>query len=92
MTFMVKQLQLQIGSGKVFELKKRKFVENRTTTYRGNESLEMLEPRYQALSILGYGKSVGTAQTIQAEIVVVKDYTELEQRASEVREYKCIIM
>ncbi|KAG4068089.1 hypothetical protein HA402_001514 [Bradysia odoriphaga] len=51
---------------------------------RGNEKLEMLQPRYQSLSILGYGKSVGTQQPIEAEIIVVKDYAELEQRSAEV--------
>lgn len=45
----------------------------------------MLEPRYQSLSISGYGKSVGTAGPIEAEIIVVKDFDELEQRSSEVR-------
>ncbi|KAJ6646191.1 Carboxypeptidase Q, partial [Pseudolycoriella hygida] len=51
---------------------------------RENESLEMLAPRYQKLGILGYGKSVGTPGPIEAEIVVVRDFDELEQRSSEV--------
>ncbi|XP_037037646.1 carboxypeptidase Q-like [Bradysia coprophila] len=52
---------------------------------RVNESLEMIEPRYQKLSILGYGRSVSTSGPLTAEIIVVRDYTELEQRADEVR-------
>ncbi|KAJ6627061.1 Carboxypeptidase Q [Pseudolycoriella hygida] len=51
---------------------------------RVNESLEMIEPRYQKLSILGYGRSVSTPGPIEAEIIVVRDYDELELRASEV--------
>ena len=47
--------------------------------------MEMLEPRYQSLSISGYGKSVGTSAPIEAEIIVVRDYEELEQRSTEVR-------
>lgn len=44
----------------------------------------MLLPRYQSLSILGFGKSVGTRQPIEAEIIVVRDFDELEQRSAEV--------
>lgn len=44
----------------------------------------MIEPRYQSLSILGYGRTVSTSGPIEAEIIVVRDYDELEQRSSEV--------
>lgn len=56
--------------------------------YRGNESLEMIEPRYQSLSILGYGTSIGTPGSIEAEVIVVRDYNELEEQASQVRKSK----
>lgn len=51
---------------------------------RGNETLEMIEPRYQSLSILGYGGSNGTPGPIEAEIIVVRDYNELEELAAQV--------
>lgn len=44
----------------------------------------MLEPRYEKLKILGYGRSVSTPGPIEAEIIVVRDYDELEQRSAEV--------
>lgn len=44
----------------------------------------MIEPRYQSLSILGYGGSIATVNPIEAEIIVVRDYNELAERASEV--------
>lgn len=47
----------------------------------------MIEPRYQQFSILGYGGSYPTPGPIEAEIIVVRDYNELEQRSSEVREH-----
>lgn len=52
--------------------------------FSGRESLEMIEPRYQSLSILGYGKSYPTPGPIEAEIIVVRDYDELEERSAEV--------
>lgn len=52
-----------------------------------NETLEMIEPRYQKLSILGYGRSVSTPGSIDAEIIVVRDYDELERRSAEVRRH-----
>lgn len=45
----------------------------------------MIEPRYQKMSILGYGGSVATLGIIEAEIIVVRDYAELEERSDEVR-------
>ncbi len=48
----------------------------------------MLEPRYQSLSVLGYSKSVPTPGSIEAEVVVVKDFDELISRSSEVK-LKC---
>lgn len=85
MMFMAKKLRRRIGYGKI--VWKTCFV--RTIRFdvkncRGNETLEMIQPRHQPLSILGYGKSVGTTQPIEAEIIVVKDYAELEQRSAEV--------
>lgn len=45
---------------------------------RGEESLEMLQPRGLKLPMLGLGNSVGTvAAGVTAEVVVVKDETEL---------------
>lgn len=49
----------------------------------------MIQPRYQSLSILGYGGSVGTPGSIEAEIIVVRDYAELEARSSEVHIKNC---
>lgn len=60
-------------------------VTNPTRICRGKETLEMIEPRYQALKILGYGSSVPTKEPILAEIIVVRDYAELEQRSNEVQ-------
>ncbi|KAG4069640.1 hypothetical protein HA402_014663 [Bradysia odoriphaga] len=51
---------------------------------RGEEKLEMLEPRYQLLSVLGYSKSVATPGPIEAAVVVVKDFDELITRSAEV--------
>jgi carboxypeptidase Q len=52
---------------------------------RGNESLEMLEPPLHALPMLGLGGSVGTpAEGLEADVVVVKTFDELTQRAAEV--------
>lgn len=62
--------------------------ENATVPHwvRGNESAEMLEPRYYHMNILGLGGSVGTPpQGITAEVMVVKSFAELKQRHTEVR-------
>lgn len=44
----------------------------------------MLEPRYEPLKILGFGSSSSTTEPIEAEIIVVTNYAELEQRSNEV--------
>ena len=51
---------------------------------RGDEHLEMLEPRSAELRILGLGGSVATPDTgIEAELLVVKSFDELRARADE---------
>jgi len=53
---------------------------------RGRESLELLAPRPQRLSVLGLGGSVGTPpEGIQAPVLVVNSFAELEERAPEAR-------
>lgn len=44
----------------------------------------MIEPRYQSLKILGFGSSKSTNEPLEAEIIVVRSYIELEQRSNEV--------
>lgn len=45
----------------------------------------MVKPRVKKLSILGLGYSVGTnGQTIEAPVIVVSDFAELERRSGEV--------
>jgi len=52
---------------------------------RGEESLAIVEPFPVALPILGLGNSVGTRpEGLQAELLVVGDFDELERRAAEV--------
>lgn len=51
---------------------------------RGSESAEMLEPRPRVLPMLGLGGSVGTPPDgITAEVLVVKSFADLHERASQ---------
>jgi carboxypeptidase Q len=53
---------------------------------RGSESLELLNPPRQHLPMLGLGGSVGTAPDgIDAELLVVRSFDELNQRSAEAR-------
>jgi carboxypeptidase Q len=53
---------------------------------RGEESLELVEPRSMKLSMLGLGNSVGTPpEGITAEAVVVRSFDELEALGERVR-------
>ncbi len=51
---------------------------------RGEESVEMLKPRYQKLPMLGLGGSVATPKKgITAPVLVVRSFEELSQRADQ---------
>lgn len=53
---------------------------------RGEESLQLLQPRARELPMLGLGGSVGTPPGgIRAEVLVVSSFEELEERAPEAR-------
>lgn len=53
---------------------------------RGSESLEMLVPSQYALLMLGLGGSVGTPpEGLEADVLVVRTFDELNQRAAEVK-------
>lgn len=53
---------------------------------RGRESLELIAPGYHSLPVLGLGLSVGTPPGgIEADLLVVESFVELERRAKEAR-------
>jgi carboxypeptidase Q len=53
---------------------------------RGEESLEMISPEARSLTMLGLGNSVGTPEEgVTAEIVVVRNFDELESLGERVR-------
>jgi carboxypeptidase Q len=53
---------------------------------RGNESLEMIQPRPQPIKMLGLGGSIGTpVEGITAELLIVKDFDDLRQRAADAK-------
>ena len=53
---------------------------------RGNESLEIIDPPRHVIPLLGLGGSVATPPAgLEADVLVVKSYDELERRAAEAK-------
>jgi carboxypeptidase Q len=53
---------------------------------RGRESLEIVAPRRHAVPVIGLGLSVGTpADGIEADLLVVESFVDLERRGADVR-------
>src|SRR5436190_18312068 len=53
---------------------------------RGNESADIVEPARHPMAMLGLGDSVGTgAEAIQAEVLVVRTFEELDSKAASAR-------
>ena len=53
---------------------------------RGNESLEIVDPPRHVIPLLGLGGSVATAPAgLEADVIVVKSYDELERRSADVK-------
>lgn len=62
---------------------------------RGYERADMITPRKKKLNILGLGYSVGTPMGgLEADVLVVKNFTELQAKAMEVRclHEKCVCL
>jgi carboxypeptidase Q len=58
------------------------------TWVRGSESAELVEPARHSMAMLGLGDSVGTgtsADGVQAEVVVVRSFEELDAKAARAR-------
>ena len=65
--------------------------------FRGNESAELIYPRYQLLPIMSLGRSVSTGGgPIEADIIVVDSFDELKQlpndTVSEQLNIACILL
>ena len=52
----------------------------------------MIKPRNQKLALMSLGSSIGTNGSLQAEVIVVKDFDELDQKADEVCKPENILM
>ena len=51
---------------------------------RVNESGAIISPRKQDLPVMALGSSISTNGTLEADVIVVRSFEELEQRSSEV--------
>jgi len=53
---------------------------------RGHESIEMIEPRFASLRVLGLGGSIGTGpEGLTAEVLVVQSFDDLHHRGDEAK-------
>lgn len=49
---------------------------------RNNESLYMIQPIYHQLALMSLGSSVGTNGDLEKEVIVVRDFNELDEKAN----------